>query len=786
MKVDKKMKLHAQSILKISLVFIAITLILPAMGAVADERVCNITDLVVDTPGRTEVIGDKELDYRFFPLSNPDRLVFDFKNARLTYNDGYLAELKPSSDVIHTVRISQFSLDPDIVRLVVEPAGDEPARISRSNEGTRLIVDFGEVITKIDEQEKPVEVKEIVADLVTEPAEEPIESDEPEITEEDAGETKPQVYSQPEPLPFRVFRVEDGIAVDVRGVPKDKVSVSKKFRPRRIIIETGDISGKVAPQPLGKIDVASGPVSNYETFAYEGDCFRLVLNVDKNTDYREEALPDGVRVVISEEKENPIKILSSSDETEVVDGEFLFEIGTPDDAGKGLGGFGKSVESVLLEIGEDAGKVKAPKPIPVELRPKTVPIAPMSIYPPYYEHKSGMDFNLVVGDMAVLNTVGLERVSVGNPEVISVNVISQEEILITGKAEGQSAIMTWEAHGMKQVKWVEVKANVDLQTRTLMELIDEPNITANIIGENVILEGTVNTDVDRERAILIATSFGTTVIPLIEVLEPKQVMVKVRMVEIDKKAIDDYFNQVSAGARTESGDFTFAIVSAIIDPEIPGGGLIGIGVRPGIVNGNVGDIRYDPIDIALDYLETERKANILSEPNLLALHGTEAKFRVGGEIPYTYQNDEGVNVVEFKEFGVELNMTPMINSNNSIRLKLNPIVRTVDYSLAIGGIPGFRTREMTTEVQLKSGQTMVIGGLIQNEVTKVVAKIPLLGDIPILGQLFRSKKFQEDVTELLVFITPIVLEGGEDLQGFVTHGIMGPEEREALFEKTVE
>ncbi len=90
-----------------------------------------------------------------------------------------------------------------------------------------------------------------------------------------------------------------------------------------------------------------------------------------------------------------------------------------------------------------------------------------------------------------------------------------------------------------------------------------------------------------------------------------------------------------------------------------------------------------------------------------------AKFRVGGEIPYTYQNEQGVNVVEFKEFGVELNMSPLVNSNDSIRLNLNPIVRTVDYSLAIAGIPGFRTREMTTDVQLKNGETMVLGGLIQ-------------------------------------------------------------------------
>lgn len=811
------MKSHVKSILGISLILTAVMLIFPVMGAVADEGVCNITDLVVIESGRIEVAGDRELDYRFFPLSNPERLVFDFKNSRLLYNDGYLAEIKPSSDIVFAVRISQFSLDPDIVRLVVEPSGSELARISRSDGGIKLVIDFGEVISDVRRKEpvevieedepvvddpviddpviddpvidepavddpvieaEPVEIVEII-----EPVEEVLDSEPVEVIETETVPQSPPVQAaKPKPLPFKVMKVDDGLAVDVRGIPRDMVQVRKKFRPRQIVIETGKISGKAVSQTLGKINMASGPVSSYETFGYEDDNYRLILSVNANTEYREETLPDGVRIVISEKKKNPIRVLSSSDETEVAEGTFTFEIGEPvENAVEGLEGLGGTVETMLEEIGEDTDNIIIKRSFPSDRQPVFMPLAPINI-PAQTVGRTGADYQLKVGDMVVMNTFGLERVSVGNPEVITVNVISQEEILITAKGEGQSALMTWESNGYKQIKWIEVAANVELQTGILTDLIGEKDIIVNIVGETVIIEGTVDTDLERARAVAIATSFGTAVVDLIEVLAPKQVMVKIRMVEIDKKAIDEYFKQVSAGARADNGDFTFSIISAILDPEIPGGGLINAGIRPGIVNGNINDIRYDPIDIALDYLETERKANILSEPNLLALHGSEAKFRVGGEIPYTYQNEQGVNVVEFKEFGVELNMLPLVNSNNSIRLHLNPIVRTIDYSLAIAGIPGFRTREMTTDVQLKSGQTMVLGGLIQSEITSSVAKIPILGDIPILGELFRSKKFQEDVTELLIFITPIVINDDSDLKEFVTEG-MDPDDRIALFEK---
>jgi len=740
--------------LKIAL--IAAILVLPAFSVKAEEVVCRITSLNVDGSGRVEVLGDKELNYRMFSLTNPNRLVFDFKGSSLQYNGGKLYDQSLNSRLIRAVRISQFSINPGVVRLVIEPLTDKPARITRTGEGMKLIVDLGETPNPVIES-----IKEEKSTATINPA--------------------PAPTSQPE-VPFMVSPTGDGkFAVDVKAVSRENIIVKKRSYPLRLQIDVGEIFNDDRLASLGHVNVESGPVSSYESLR-DGAMYRLILYLNSGAQYREEALPEGMRLVVYKlEDDQPIHVLSSSDETEVVEsGVFLLDPGANAEVGEV-----KAEASTPEEKGEVTVEALALPPS-IEAKIETVkpaPIVPIPLGPAWPILPEGIDYRLVVGEMKLIPTMGLERVSVGNPAVISVNVISQRELLVTALAEGQTALMTWEEGGRHQVKWIEVSANVNLPMKQLGDIIGEPDVKANIVGKNVILEGTVKTEADKIRAENIAASFGDKVVNLVEVLKPDQVMVKVRFVEIDKKSVKDLFNQVSGGARAQSGDFTFSIISAIIDPELPGGGLVDASVKPGIVNHDVGDVRYDPIDVALDYLETERKANILSEPNVVALSGKDAKFRVGGEIPYTYQNEKGINVVEFKEFGVELNMTPTVNSHGGIYLKVNPVVRTVDLSLAIGGIPGFRTRTMTTEVQLNNGETIVIGGLIQSEITKVVAKIPFLGDLPILGDLFRSKKFQEDETELLVFLTPVILKGDENQPAFMLEGVSSDEREEMLKNK---
>ncbi len=373
------------------------------------------------------------------------------------------------------------------------------------------------------------------------------------------------------------------------------------------------------------------------------------------------------------------------------------------------------------------------------------------------------DLFLTKGESVILPTSTLIRASVGDPEVLVVNVLSQSELLITAKAEGRTSLILWEDGIGRSVRWVNVGRSSLLETMDVERVINNPKIKVNFVGnKTIILEGKVKTEEEMNRAVKIAAGAvesAANVVNLIEMTDPKQVLVKVRFVEIQTKNKDEFFKQFGTGTRTEKGDFQFNILTDIIDPEFGSGGIFNTSLHPSMLKGEgSGDMRFDAIDLVLSYLEQSRCGRILSQPNLVTLSGHPAEFRVGGEIPYTYQNENGFNVVDFREFGVELKMIPNVDSENNINIFLEPSVRVPDFTLAIAGIPGFKTRLVSTTIQVGDSQTIVIGGLLQNEATTIKSKVPLLGDIPLVGELFRSKKTTNEETELLIFLTPIVLK----------------------------
>jgi pilus assembly protein CpaC len=379
------------------------------------------------------------------------------------------------------------------------------------------------------------------------------------------------------------------------------------------------------------------------------------------------------------------------------------------------------------------------------------------------------DLFLIKGESAILPVSNLVRASVGNPDVLVVNVLSQEELLITAKGEGQTTLILWEDGIGRSVRWVNVGKSSLMRTIEVERIINDPDIKVSFVGETtVVIEGKVKTEEQLKRAALIASGAAEKVVNLIEMTDPKQVLVKVRFVEIQTKDKNELLRQFGSGTRTESGDFQFNILSDILDPETGSGGIFDISLHPGIIHGGSGDELFDPLDLMLSSLEQNRRGKILSQPNIVALSGHDAKFRVGGEVPYTYQNEKGVNVVDFREFGVELNVTPYVDSNNNINMKVFPVVRVPDFTLAISGIPGFKTREVQTDIQVGDGQTIVIGGLLQHETTSIKSKVPLFGDIPLVGELFRSKRETDEETELLIFLTPMVLKDISTVESHIT------------------
>lgn len=250
----------------------------------------------------------------------------------------------------------------------------------------------------------------------------------------------------------------------------------------------------------------------------------------------------------------------------------------------------------------------------------------------------------------------------------------------------------------------------------------------------------------------------------------RQVMVRAQVLDIDKTALKQFgvdWGRVVSTPITVEGVGTVATDVSVEDQPF----LIGqTGLGPFDLFGG-GDIRrFDPIGARVRALQMQNKARVLSEPNLLVLDGREASMLVGGEIPVPVVQSIGTGgaptvTIEYKEFGIRLKIQPNVTGEDRMQLKVAPEVSTLDFSnaVAISGfrIPALRSRKAETTVNVRDGQSLIIAGLLQNDTAKLVKKIPILGDIPILGELFKDREFVNNETELVIIITPQLVRPGE-------------------------
>jgi pilus assembly protein CpaC len=270
----------------------------------------------------------------------------------------------------------------------------------------------------------------------------------------------------------------------------------------------------------------------------------------------------------------------------------------------------------------------------------------------------------------------------------------------------------------------------------------------------VTLSGQVRDASVASRAVEIAKGSGATIVDNLTTPEAVQVLLKVRFAEVNKSAIKEFRSQLATlnpqDLNARNGDW---IGTSNTNPET---GTFSDGVVDlGLFNANAS------IEVLIRALSSKGLLKSLAEPNLIALPGREASFLAGGEFPYpAVQGGGGGNAVSivFKEFGIRLRFTPTITRGGSIRLKVAPEVSALDFSnpLVFGGftIPSILSRRAETEVEMKNGQYLAIAGLVDNTMTDNSTKIPLLGDIPILGQFFKSKDARQRRTELLVLVSP--------------------------------
>ncbi len=371
--------------------------------------------------------------------------------------------------------------------------------------------------------------------------------------------------------------------------------------------------------------------------------------------------------------------------------------------------------------------------------------------------RQGGHLRVLWGKSLIINSPEpLKRVSVTDPKIASAIIISDRQVLIHGQSPGVVTFMLWNEED--QAQSFDLKVELDLLSlrEMLSKILPDEPIQVRQSGDSVVLTGMVDSEASLTQAEALSTTVAPSVVNLLGVEEKHEVvMLKVRMAEVDRALLKEYgVSFFSTGFGNTVGVVStrqFSAVNQVEQGSSTVSDLLNLFIfRPDLDLGMV-----------LRALEQSNVAQLLAEPNIMALDGTEASFLAGGEFPFPVVQG-GTNfssvTIQFREFGVRLNFTPEILDNERIRLKVAPEVSALDYSnaLTVSGfvVPAISTRRAETELELANGQSFAIAGLIDQRLIQVASKIPLLGDIPFIGNLFRSKSIDKNNAELLVTVTP--------------------------------
>jgi pilus assembly protein CpaC len=373
------------------------------------------------------------------------------------------------------------------------------------------------------------------------------------------------------------------------------------------------------------------------------------------------------------------------------------------------------------------------------------------------------DLFVTAGKSLVVDSpVVIQRVAVADSDLAEAVAVTPREVLVNGKAPGETSLIIWQQGGNRLIFDLNVRSNVTVLESVRRELAQElagQDVSVSVEKNSVFLRGTVKDVISAERAANIAATLGK-VVNLLQVQvgssEP-QVLLKVKFANVDRTASKDlganFFSIGAAGNIGTAGTGQFSAPKVTYESgktEFSVSDALNLFLfRPDI---NLGG--------TLRLLQSRNLLEILAEPNVLAINGKEASFVAGGEFPFPVVQGGTSNAVtiQFREFGIRLTFLPRITPRGTIRLRVAPEVSSLDYAnaLAFQGytIPAISTRRVQTEIELESGQTFAIGGLLDNRVVETWNKVPGIGDIPLLGKIFQSYARTKNNTELLVVVTP--------------------------------
>jgi pilus assembly protein CpaC len=394
--------------------------------------------------------------------------------------------------------------------------------------------------------------------------------------------------------------------------------------------------------------------------------------------------------------------------------------------------------------------------------------------PPQSQQPQGVaPLRVMVGKSLLINTTErLKRISVTDPAVAFAQVITPTQILVHGKTPGEVSLLIWDE--VERSRSFDLRVDVDVSACSDEErrVFPDEQISVTPSRAAIVLSGHVSTEDVAKRAGELASAYSPKIINVLTFgpVGAQEVLLQVKFAEVDRSALTQLgINFISTGAGNTIGTVTTGQFGGFgpqtVTPSTTTSSS-GSSTRTSSAQsvGNVLNLFVFRPDInfgaVLEALETKNLLQILAEPNLIAVNGKEASFLAGGQFPFPIvQPGAGFTAVtiSFKEFGVRLQFTPVITPNGNIHLKVAPEVSTLDFAnaLSISGftVPALSTRKAETEFEVQDGQSFVIAGLMDNRVTDIYNKIPGLGDIPILGNFFRSRSLQKSNSELMVLCT---------------------------------
>lgn len=359
--------------------------------------------------------------------------------------------------------------------------------------------------------------------------------------------------------------------------------------------------------------------------------------------------------------------------------------------------------------------------------------------------------------VVVESDVPFAELSIANPGIADISTLSDRSIYVLGKAPGRTTLTLLSPEG-QLISNVDVQVTPDVAEfkERLQQILPGEQIEVRTANDGIVLSGMVSSTAKLDRALDLANRYAPDrVSNLMVVGGTQQVMLKVRFAEVNRNVTKSLSSSVafrdSGSLRGETGSYL-----------TPGNNLGGTlttktGTSAAVAfGGSIGGLE---LEVFLEALESKGMVRTLAEPNLTALSGQEAKFLAGGEFPVPGESNGGGITIEYKPFGVELNFIPVVVDGNIINLTINAAVSAVDPTTGIvdtqgRAIPAFKRRETSTTVDMRDGDSFAIAGLLQDDFRDINTQVPWLGDLPILGALFRSADYQRAQTELVVIVTP--------------------------------